>query len=141
MEIRQVTEDFSVSPQIDAGDMTAIAAAGFKTVINNRPDSEVRAEQQSPAMQAAAEAVGLNYVLNPVVNGGLTLEMVTKQGAPTAAADGPVLAWCRTGTRSILTWALSQAGKRPTAEIVEMVARAGYDMPMLAQQIDMLAER
>ncbi|MDJ0630228.1 MAG: TIGR01244 family sulfur transferase [Rhodobacter sp.] len=141
MDIRQITPDFAVSPQIEPDDMAAAAAAGFTLVINNRPDAEVPADLQSGEMRAAAERAGLAYVDNPVVNGAMTMEMVTAQGAAVEQAAGPVLAYCRTGTRSSIVWGLSQAGTRPTDEIVAALKAAGYDLPALRGQIDMLAER
>jgi len=139
MDIRQITADYAVAPQINPADMAALAAAGFVTVIDNRPDAEVPPDLQSAAMRAAAEAAGLTYVYNPVVNGGLTLEAVNAQGAAVAASGGPAVAWCRTGTRSSIVWALSQAGKMPTADIMALLNKAGYDIPGLAAQIDAMA--
>lgn len=141
MDIRQISDGFAVAPQIEPTDMVAIAAAGFVMVINNRPDAEVPPSHQSTAMQAAAEAAGLTYVANPVQNGGLTMDMVTAQGDAAATATGPVLAWCRSGTRSSMVWALSQAGKIPTPDIVAQLASAGYQIPGLEQQIDALASQ
>jgi uncharacterized protein (TIGR01244 family) len=141
MDIRQITPDYAVAPQISPSDMADLAAAGFVTVINNRPDMENPPDLQSGAMRAAAEAAGMVYVDNPVVNGGLTLDMLEAQGAAIAAARGPAFAWCRTGTRSSMVWALSQAGKRPTGDIVALLNKAGYDIPGLAAQIDTLAPR
>jgi len=140
MEIRRITPRFAVSPQPEPADMEAIAADGFVAVINNRPDSEVPPELRSGPMRAAAEAAGLSYVENPVINGAMTMEMVACQREATDAHDGPVLAWCRTGTRSSTVWALGQAGHHPTTEIMESLARAGYDLPALARQIDMIAD-
>ena len=139
MDIRQITPGYAVGPQIETSDMQALAEAGFKTVINNRPDSEVAPAQQSAAMQAAAEAAGLDYVENPVVNGGLTMDMVMTQGATLAEFPGPVFAWCRSGTRSSIVWALSQAGSAPSDELADQLAKAGYDIPGIARQIDALA--
>ncbi len=139
MEIRRITSEFAVSPQPDPGDMAAVAAEGFVAVINNRPDSEVPPEQRSGPMRLAAEAAGLSYVENPVVNGAMTMEMVARQIEAADAHEGPVLAWCRTGTRSSMVWALGQAGRLPTSEIMDGLARAGYDLPALAPQIDRLA--
>ncbi|MDJ0827322.1 MAG: TIGR01244 family sulfur transferase [Rhodobacter sp.] len=135
MDIRQITPEYAVSPQIAPTDMAALKAAGFVAVIDNRPDTEVPPDLQSAAMRTAAEAAGLAFVENPVINGGLTMEMVTGQGAAVAAADGPVLAYCRSGTRSAFVWALSQAGKRSSAEIAADVRQAGYDLPGLEDQI------
>ena len=139
MEIRQVTPGYAVAPQIEPADMAALAAAGFATVINNRPDAEVPPEQQSAAMRAAAEAAGLAYVENPVVNGAMTMDMVIAQAEALAASPGPVFAYCRSGTRSSIVWALGQAGRQPTDDILAALAKAGYDLGGLRGQIDMLA--
>lgn len=139
MDIRHITPDFAVGPQIEPTDMEALAAAGFVAVINNRPDAEVSAELQSDAMQAAAEAAGLSYSVNPVINGGLSMSMVQEQGIAADNAKGPVFAWCRSGTRSSMVWALAHAGKMPTAEIIAALEAAGYQIPGLDQQIDALA--
>ena len=80
MDIRYITPEYAVSPQIEPTDMALLAEQGFTMVINNRPDDEVPPTHQSEAMRAAAEAAGLTYVENPVVNGAMTMDMVTTQG-------------------------------------------------------------
>jgi uncharacterized protein (TIGR01244 family) len=140
MEIRQITPDFAVGPQIEPADMAKLAAAGFVAVINNRPDAEVPPDLQSAAMQAAAEAAGLSYTANQVINGGLSMAMVQNQGAAVSQASGPVFAWCRSGTRSSMVWALAHAGKIPTDEIIAALDGAGYQIPGLDQQIEALAD-
>lgn len=140
MDIRQITQDYAVSPQIEPQDMATLAARGFRTVINNRPDAEVPPELQSAAMRAAAEAAGLAYIDNPVVNGGLTMDMVQAQGAALAEADAPIFAYCRSGTRSSIVWALSQAGRQPTDALIEAAGKAGYDLAGMRDQIDTLAK-
>jgi len=139
MDIRQITPDFAVGPQIEPADLTELAAAGFVAVINNRPDAEVPPDLQSAAMQAAAEAAGLSYTANQVINDGLSMSMVQNQGAAVAQAPGPVFAWCRSGTRSAMVWALAHAGKMPTGDIIAALDGAGYQIPGLDQQIDALA--
>ena len=139
MDIRRITPDYAVAPQIDPADMTALADAGFTAVINNRPDSEIPSELQAQAMRAAAEAAGLIFIDNPVINGALTMEMVTRQGAALKTAPGPVLAYCRSGNRSTVVWALSQAGKMPAGEILAAATQAGYDLSGLHHQIEALA--
>lgn len=141
MDNRRITPDYAVAPQIEPDEVAGLAAEGFAALVCNRPDDEVPPELQSGAMRAAAEAAGLDFVYNPVVNGGLTLEMVKAQGAALEAAKGPVLAYCRSGTRSTVVWALSQAGTRPTAELLADAKQAGYDLPGLGPQIDNLAAR
>lgn len=140
MDIRTLTPAYSVAPQIEPGDMQDLAAAGFTTVICNRPDDEVPPHLQSDAMQAAAEDAGLTFVRNPVVNGALTMDMVTNQDAAITGAPGRVLAYCRSGTRSTIVWALSQAGRQPTDDLLRVCADAGYDLGGMRGQIDMLAK-
>lgn len=139
MEIRHLTDTYAVSPQIEPEDMAAIAAAGFAVVIDNRPDAEIPPEWQAGAMQAAAAAAGLAFVVNPVIGGALTMGNVQAQGEAIAATPGPVLAYCASGNRSSVVWALSQAGTRPVDELIGLPARHGYQLDHLRPQIEALA--
>jgi uncharacterized protein (TIGR01244 family) len=139
MDIRKITPGYAVSPQIALEDLAAIKAAGFTTVIDNRPDGEIPPDLHTDAMQQAAEALGLTFVVNPVISGGMTMENVTAQGAAIAAAAGPVLAYCASGNRSSVVWALSQAGKMPVDDLVGLPARFGYQLDHLRPQIVALA--
>ena len=140
MDIRQITTDYSVTPQIDLSDIPAIKAAGFVAIIDNRPDAEIPPELGSVAMQAEAEAAGLGFVINPVTHQGLNMDMVRLQMETIAAAGGPVLAYCASGTRSSIVWSLGQAGKMSTDAIIEATARAGYDLAGLRGRINDLAQ-
>jgi uncharacterized protein (TIGR01244 family) len=102
---------------------------GFVKLINNRPDGEVRGQPTSAEMQAAAQAAGLGYVHIPVV-GRPTAEQAEAVAREAEAAGGPVLAFCRSGTRSITAWSLgqAQAGLKTRQELVELAAVAGYDL-------------
>ena len=82
-------------------------------------------------MQAAAEAAGLSYHYIPLGRDGVSPEMVAETEAVLEGSNGPVFAFCRSGTRSTTLWALSQAGKMPAQEIVSAAQRAGYDMSHL----------
>ncbi|WP_135449098.1 TIGR01244 family sulfur transferase [Tabrizicola caldifontis] len=139
MDIRAITPDYAVSPQIEPSDLPAIKAAGYVTVIDNRPDGEIPSHLQADAMRAAAEALGLVFVVNPVIGGMLTMDNVAAQGAAIAASRGPVLAYCASGNRSSIVWALSQAGKRPVDELIALPARFGYQLEHLRPQIEALA--
>lgn len=139
MDIRALTPDYAVSPQIAPEDIAAIKAAGYATLICNRPDGENPPHLHSAALRAAAEAAGLAFIDNPVIGGALSMDNVTAQGAAIAGARGPVLAYCASGNRSSVVWALSQAGQRPTDELVAIPARFGYQMEMWRAQIDSLA--
>lgn len=139
MDIRAITPDYAVSPQIELGDLPAIKAAGYATVIDNRPDGEIPPHLHTAAMREAAEALGLTFVANPVIGGALTMDNVAAQAAAIAASSGPVFAYCASGNRSSVVWALANAGKRPTDELIGLPARFGYQLEHLRPQIDALA--
>jgi uncharacterized protein (TIGR01244 family) len=139
MDIRQITPDYAVSPQITLADLAAIKAAGFTTVIDNRPDGEVAPDLHTGQMRAAAAALGLIFVANPVISGAMTMDNVTAQGAAIAASTGPVFAYCASGNRSSVVWALSQAGKLPVDDLVGLPAKFGYQLDHLRPQIAALA--
>jgi uncharacterized protein (TIGR01244 family) len=126
---RDVTSDFAVSPQIEAADVAAARAEGFRLIINNRPDGEAPGQPASAEIEAAARAEGLEYVHIPV-SGRPTMDQVEAENRAIEAAKGPALAYCRSGTRSIFTWAIGRqlAGKVSRDELVSQAARAGYDI-------------
>lgn len=132
-DIRRLTGQFAAAPQISPGDLPAIAAAGFAHIVNNRPDSEVPASHSGAAIEAAARAAGLGYTAIPVDHSGFSAEQVEALAAVLAAAGGPVLGYCRSGTRSTLLWALAEAARGgDPAEIAEAAARGGYDVTPVA---------
>jgi uncharacterized protein (TIGR01244 family) len=128
-DIRKVTPQFSVAPQIEVSDVEAAKAQGFVKLINNRPDGEVPGQPASAEMEVAAKAAGLGYVHIPFV-GRPTPEQAEAVAREAEAASGPVLAFCRSGTRSITAWSLGQAmsGRRSPEELVELAKGAGYDL-------------
>lgn len=140
MDIRAITPTYAVSPQIETGDLAAIKAAGYVTVIDNRPDGEIPPQLHAATMRSAAEALGLTFVNNPVVGGMLTLDNVTAQRAAIEASSGPVFAYCASGNRSSIVWALAEAGKRPVEELVGLPARFGYQLEHLRPQIEAMAK-
>ena len=140
MDIRPLTPDYAVSPQIDLADLSAIKAAGYACVIDNRPDGEIPPPLHAEEMRRAAEALGLTFVINPVIGGMLTMDNVTAQRAAIEAATGPVLAYCASGNRSSVVWALALAGTRPVEDLVGLPARFGYQLDHLRPQIEALAQ-
>lgn len=126
-DFRRVTDDFTTAPQISLDDVAEAARQGFRTIINNRPDGEAPDQPTSAQMEAAAKAAGLAYHHIPV-RGGPTPDQVAETQALLAEAEAPVLAFCRSGTRSIVTWSLSQAATRPRDELVALGRNAGYDL-------------
>ena len=127
-DIRRVTDAFAVAPQISEDDVAEIAAAGFKTIIANRPDGEggITQPRMGP-IRAKAESLGLTFVALPF-SGAPTPEIVERMNGILNEAPQPVLAYCRTGTRCITAWALTHAGQGSAEEIVDAAAAAGYDL-------------
>lgn len=140
MDIRALTPDYAVSPQIDPADLPAIKAAGYTTIIDNRPDGEIPADLHTPIMRAAAEALGLTFVANPVIGGALTMDNVDMQRAAIEAASGPVFAYCASGNRSSVVWALAHAGQMPADELIGIPARFGYQLEHLRPTLEQLAQ-
>lgn len=140
MDIRPIADGYAVTPQIDPDDLPQIAALGFTTIICNRPDGEVPHELSAEVLRAATEAAGLAFVDNPVISGGLTMENVTAQRSALDTANGPVLAYCASGNRSSVVWALANAGRKSTDELIEAGARHGYQTAQYRDLIDRLAQ-
>jgi uncharacterized protein (TIGR01244 family) len=128
-DFRRVTDEFTTAPQISVADVAEAARQGFKTIINNRPDGEDPAQPSAAEIEAAAKAAGLAYHHIPV-RGGPTPEQVEATKAVLQEAEEPVLAFCRSGTRSIITWSLSQAtsGAISRSDLVGLGRAAGYDL-------------
>jgi uncharacterized protein (TIGR01244 family) len=127
-DIRTVTADFAVAPQLQPADMAEAAKRGFKLVINNRPDGEAPDQPTADEMKAAAEAAGLQYLHIPV-RGGPTPDQIEAVRAAVEAAGAPVLAFCRSGTRSIVTWSIGRAeGGTSSRDLIDLGQQAGYDL-------------
>ncbi|CUI01176.1 TIGR01244 family sulfur transferase [Leisingera aquaemixtae] len=141
MDARVITPRYSVSPQISAEDLPAIAAAGYKTVICNRPDEEVPPSHQADAIRDAAEAAGLRFEVLPLTHQTMTPENVAAQREFYESSDGPVLAYCASGTRSSVVWALGQASELSADDILQKTAAAGYQLDGLRPALDSLANR
>lgn len=136
MDIRALTPAYAVSPQIDPADLPAIKAAGFTTVVDNRPEGEIPEALRADRMRQAAEALGLAFVLNPVTPGQFTDDVIETQRQAVERSSGPVFAYCASGNRSSCVWALMNAGKVPTAELVGTAARFGYNLTALVPMIE-----
>jgi uncharacterized protein (TIGR01244 family) len=128
------------SAQITTADVELAHAQGVRLIINNRPDGEAPDQPLGSEIEAAARAAGIDYVAIPVSPGGFDEGQVRAMADALADADGKVLAFCRSGTRSTLLWALAQAasGSDPQA-IADAAADAGYDLTPIRAAIDMLA--
>jgi uncharacterized protein (TIGR01244 family) len=138
--IRHIDDSISVAPQLSPEDMATLAEQGFGYVINNRPDDEEGGQPSDAEMRRAAEAAGLGYVAIPVVMGGMTRAQVDEMAAALASTNKPVLAFCRSGTRSCNLWALAEASRGADPEaLVAKAAAAGYDLSGIRHVLDQLA--
>ena len=137
MDIRQITPRYFVSPQIDPGDMEDLRAQGITRILCNRPDGEVPPSHQAASVRAAAEAAGIAFAEQPLTHQTMTPDVVANNRALGAETDDVVLAYCASGTRSTIAWALGQAGNMESDAIVEAARNAGYDLenmrPMLQE--------
>lgn len=129
MQTKSLTETLSVSGQIDTIELVDIAGAGFKSIICNRPDGEGADQPAFAEIEAAANAAGLTAAYLPIVPGKAIGDEAPAFGALVDKLPKPVLAYCRTGTRSTTLWSLSESARgRPAAEILSITKAAGYDM-------------
>ena len=141
MDIRQITPRYHVAPQISVEDIPALAEAGITRVICNRPDGEVPRSHQADSIGAAVREAGLEFEVLPLTHQTMTPENVAKQAALVDAASGPVLAYCASGTRCSVVWALGQAGQVPVDQILAATAQAGYNLENLRPALEQAASR
>ncbi len=137
--MRQITDSYFVSPQIDFADIEAIKKAGITLVIANRPDVEVPPSHSAEAIGAAVREAGIAFEILPITHQTLTPDNIAAQSALITGAEGPVLAYCASGTRSTIIWALGAAGDTPSDEIIASAAKGGYDLAGLRPTLEALA--
>lgn len=126
---RKLDDSISVAGQIAPEDIAEAARQGFAFLINNRPDGEAPGQPTSAEMKAAADAAGLGYAAIPITHAGFSEDQVAAMGEALGRANGPVLAFCRSGTRSTMVWALARARAGDGAdELAAKAAQAGYDL-------------
>ncbi len=141
-DFRPLSDIFFASPQIEIADVEAAKTAGITAIINNRPDGEDPGAPQSEDIAAAAEAAGLSYTSIPIGHSGFSEPQIDQMIAALDETDGPVLAYCRSGTRSTFLWALAQAKSKEDPEAITAAAmKAGYDVSPIRAMLDMLAAR
>lgn len=137
---RQLDPSIAVAPQISVSDVADAARAGFALIINNRPEGESADQPSGADIAAAARANGLDYIAIPVGHAGFSHAQIAAMGEALSGASGPVLAYCRSGTRSTFLWSMARAaaGDDP-AMLARKAAGAGYDLSPAAAMLDMLA--
>ena len=135
MDIRPISQGFAVAPQIQPADFAALAKQGFVAVVCNRPDGEEDGQPNAGEMREAAHANGIAFHHIPVSGGQFPEAAVAAFRAVRRGTDGPVLAYCRTGTRSITLDTLADPDDIPPAERLKRASDAGYDLTDLSDRL------
>ncbi len=138
MELHKINDDLSVGSQLDAAAIPIIASKGFRSIVCNRPDGEAQGQPAFAPVEQAAAALGIKAVYQPVPSNVVSDAHGATFGKLLEELPKPVLAYCRSGTRCTILWALSEAGKRPYKEIVLQAMRAGYDLTGLIPRLQKL---
>jgi uncharacterized protein (TIGR01244 family) len=141
-QFRKLSDQFYASPQITPQEVSEAAAMGIALIVNNRPDGEAADQPPGADIEAATRAAGMDYLAIPIGGSGFSEPQVEALQDALASAQGPVLGYCRSGTRSTLLWSLAQArsGAEPDA-IAEAAAAGGYDVSPVRPAMDMFAAR
>ena len=142
-EFKRVTPDFAVAAQLAPGDIARAAAEGFQTIVVNRPDGEQPGQPLADEMKAEADAAGVEFREIPFQGLPPAPAIVAETAMMLDEANGPVLAYCRTGTRSITAWAMAEAlsGNRRPDEIIALAQKAGYDLSGARGALETLAPK
>jgi sulfide:quinone oxidoreductase len=135
MDIKILTKDLSVSPQITIDDVRTLAEMGFKSLVCHRPDGEGADQVNFAEIQSIAEELGLQAVHQPVTSGKVTDEDAQTFKQLMSDLPKPMFAYCRTGTRCTTVWSLAQATEMSTVEILQTAKNAGYDMSGVVRRI------
>ncbi|MBC2667507.1 TIGR01244 family phosphatase [Novosphingobium flavum] len=139
---RKLVEGIYASPQIGLPDIELARAMGVSLIINNRPEMESPDQVPGAEIAAAARAAGIAYVAIPVTHAGFSEPQVRAMADALEGATGPILAYCRSGTRSTLLWALAEASKGADPDdLAAAAAQAGYDLTPVRALVDMLVSR
>jgi sulfide:quinone oxidoreductase len=136
MPFKSLTPSLSVSPQVTEADVAQAARDGFRAIIDNRPDGEEPGQPSAAEMQALAATHGMGFAHVPTIGGNITDEDVALMAEALVRFDGPVLAYCRTGTRSTTLWALTRVGGQSAEAILATAAAAGYDLSALKPRLE-----
>ena len=132
---KKLTDEIAVCAFVPPEKLTDLAPR-FRTIVNNRPDLEEPGQPSSAELEAEARRLGLDYVHIPVFPEQVSDQQVAEFGEAVTNRKGPVLAFCKSGRRAVTLWALSQAGRRSTDEILNAAAAAGYDLSGLRSKLE-----
>ena len=131
MEIKNLSANFAVSPQIKISDLDEIWNAGYRSIICNRPDGEADGQALAGDVETAARAKGFDFLFLPVLSGRAAMPHAMQTRKALADMQKPVFAYCRTGTRCTVIWSLMQISEMEANDILAATSAAGYDMSRL----------
>jgi len=131
MMLNKIIDDYVVSDQITEEDIETLKSAGFKTIFCHRPDNEEQNQIPVKTIQSRVSKSGLNFVYQPVIGGQISQNDIDQFSDYYDESEKPIFAYCRTGTRSSILWALSESGKRSKDEILKLTTAAGYNLGSL----------
>jgi sulfide:quinone oxidoreductase len=139
---KEIRPGVAVAGQLAPQDIAALAAQGYRTIINNRPDGEEAGQMTAAEARAEAERLGMTYIHLPVTTATIGREDADAMARALAESPRPVVAHCRSGTRSYVLVALGEAlaGADPHALVAE-AAGNGYDLRALPVLLDQLNGR
>lgn len=141
-DFRRLSDTMLASPQLSPEELAEAKALGVTLVINNRPDGESGDQPAGAEIESAARAAGMDYLAIPVTAAGFSQPQVDAMRDALESAEGKVLAFCRSGTRSTLLWSLAQASKGADPDaIAAAAAEAGYDIGPVRPAMDMLSSK
>ncbi|MAZ20122.1 TIGR01244 family sulfur transferase [Roseovarius sp.] len=135
MDLRKITDDFAVAPQILPEDVAEIAKSGYRSIICNRPDNEEYGQCDHCDVETEARKAGMEFLMLPIVSGVVTEEAADRFRQALDQMPGPILAYCRSGTRCTMLWTIANFDRLDPVEIVERTEQAGYDMRGIISQL------
>lgn len=131
--LRQLDDKTLVSGQISPADVAELQRQGVTMIVNNRPDHEDEGQPLSGEIEEAAGRAGVEFRFIPITRGIGPADVEAMHDAMRACGDGKLLAFCRTGTRSTLAWAVARAREGvPSGDIERGAASAGVDLSPVA---------
>lgn len=136
---RKLDDTLSTSPQVAPEEVEIVAAAGFRSVISNRPDGEDPGQPTAAQMKAAAEKHGLAFRHIPVTGGNIGPDAVAAMAEALDTLPGPIFGFCRSGTRTAMLWALARAPQSDSYTLISAAREAGYDLSGLRPRLEATA--
>ena len=136
VRVTTLSPAFAVAGQLGKADFAALAQQGFKSVIANRPDGESWGQPEAIELQTWAADAGLQFRFIPLrMSDALELPAAEATRAAIAGMPGPVLAFCKSGTRSAIAWASAEIAAQPVEAVIEALRQADVDIPGLAGEL------